>query len=183
MSIRYIQIFRKQISFEVSSWVSQYDVIMPWLNGWGCQPLQTASPSILYIYKVFHHTDMLFISIWWEPYTVIATLFVVSDFGVLGLLGSQNDANMSWLRLTATSNCFPHPYWTYTQCLSTFICCPLACSSSLAQLYPSYLAQILRFWFCVTCSVKMMSLCHGWSWQPLKLLHISILDIQCVWAH
>jgi hypothetical protein len=27
-----------------------------------------------------------------------------------------------------------------------------------------YLAQILGFW--VTCGVKMMSLCHGWCWQP-----------------
>jgi hypothetical protein len=44
-----------------------------------------------------------------------------SDFGVLGHLWSQNDVNMSWLRLTATSNCFPHPYYTYTKCLSTLM--------------------------------------------------------------
>jgi hypothetical protein len=36
----------------------------------------------------------------------------------------------------------------------------VAYSKSLTQLYPSYLAHILRF-FCVTCGVKMMSLCHG----------------------
>jgi hypothetical protein len=32
------------------------------------------------------------------------------DFGVLGHLWSQNDVFTSWLRLTAASNCFPHPY-------------------------------------------------------------------------
>jgi hypothetical protein len=33
------------------------------------------------------------------------------------------------------------------------------CISSLKQLYPHYLAQILGF--CITCGVKMMSLRHG----------------------
>ncbi len=31
--------------------------------------------------------------------------------------------------------------------------------SSLTQLYPRYLAQIMVIW--VTCGVNMMSLCHG----------------------
>ena len=43
-----------------------------------------------------------------KPYTVISTL-LGSDFGVLGHMSSQNDAIMSWLRLTATSNHFHHP--------------------------------------------------------------------------
>jgi hypothetical protein len=63
---------------------------------------------ILEIYKVFEHIHMLSISIQYQPYTVIPTL-LSSDFGVLGHLRSQNDVIMSWLRLTATSNCFPHP--------------------------------------------------------------------------
>jgi hypothetical protein len=67
---------------------------------------------------------------------------------------------------------------THTTCLSTLICCPLAYSSSLTQLYPSYLAQILRF-FCVTCGVKMMSLCRG----SQTASHIHITHIQSVWAH
>ena len=98
-----------------------------------------------------------------------------SDFGVLGHLWSQNDVDTSWLRLTATSNCFPHPYYTYTKCLSTFICCALTTSSSLTQLYPSYLDQILGFW--VTCGVKMMSLRQGWGWGPPQTVLPSILDI------
>ncbi len=48
--------------------------------------------------------------------------------------------------------------------------------------YPPYLAQILGFW--VTCGVKMMSLCHGWGWQPpqtASLIHLR--HLQSVWAH
>jgi len=43
---------------------------------------------------------MLFISIQQQPYIVLSTL-LVSDFGVLGHLWSQNDVITSWLRLTA----------------------------------------------------------------------------------
>jgi hypothetical protein len=75
----------------------------------------------------------------------------ILGFRVTGHLWSQNDVNTSWLRLKATSNCFPHPYYTYTKCLSTLICCPLAYRyiSSLTQLYQSYLDQI--WGFRVTC--------------------------------
>ncbi len=39
--------------------------------------------------------------------------------------------------------------------------------------------------FCgVTCVVKMMSLCHGWGWQPLQTAsHSHLRHIQSVWAH
>ena len=66
-----------------------------------------------------------------------------SDFGVLGHLWSQNDGITSRLRLTATSNCFLHSHETYTKSLSTLICCPLAYSSNLTQLYPPNLYRIL----------------------------------------
>ena len=33
-----------------------------------------------------------------------------SDMGVLGQLWNRNDVITSWLRLTTTSNCFPHLY-------------------------------------------------------------------------
>jgi hypothetical protein len=45
--------------------------------------LKLLPPSILAIYKVFEHIDMLSIIIWQQPYTVIPTL-LGSDFGVLG---------------------------------------------------------------------------------------------------
>ncbi len=65
--------------------------------------------SILDIYKMFEHIHMLSMSIEQQPYTVIVTL-LGSYFGALGYLWSHNDAIMSWLRLTITSNCFPNPY-------------------------------------------------------------------------
>ncbi len=106
---------------------------------------------ILDIYKVFMHFDMPSIGIQQQLYTVIPTQ-LVSDFGVLGHLWSQNDVITSCLRLTVTSNCFPHSYLIYTKCWSTLICCPLAYSSSLTQVSQPTLAQILGFW--VTCGVK-----------------------------
>jgi hypothetical protein len=72
--------------------------------------LKLLPTSILDMYKVFEHIDMLFICLQYQPYTVIPTLLLGSDFGVLGHLWSQNDVIMSWLRLIATSNCFPSPY-------------------------------------------------------------------------
>jgi len=47
-----------------------------------------------------------------------------------------------------------------------------------------YLTHILGFW--VTCGVKMMSLCHGWGWQPpqtASCIHPEHIQIQSVWAH
>jgi hypothetical protein len=41
----------------------------------------------------------------------------------------------SLLTLTATTNWFLYPHWTYSKCLSTLICCSLAYVSSLKQLY------------------------------------------------
>ncbi len=70
--------------------------------------LKLLPTSILDIYKVIEHIDMLSMGIQYQPYTVIPTLLGL-DFWVLGNLWSQNDVIMSWLRLTAVSNCFPYP--------------------------------------------------------------------------
>jgi hypothetical protein len=124
---------------------------------------------------------MLSMGIQYQPYTVIPTL-LGSDLGFLGHLWSQNDVIISWLRLTATSNCFPHPYETYTKYLSTLICCSLAYSSSLTQFYPPYFAQILGY--VVNCRGEMMHYCHDWCWQPPQTAsHIHISHIQSDWAH
>jgi hypothetical protein len=65
--------------------------------------------SILDMYKVFEHIDMLSMGIDQQPYTVIPTL-LGSDFGVLDhSIWSQNDVIMLWLRLTATSNSSFYP--------------------------------------------------------------------------
>jgi hypothetical protein len=50
--------------------------------------LKLLPTSILDIYKVFQHIDMLSMGIQYQPYTVIPTL-LSSDFGALGHLWSQ----------------------------------------------------------------------------------------------
>jgi hypothetical protein len=47
--------------------------------------LKLLPASILYIYKVFGHIDMLSIGIWYQPYTFIPTL-LGSGFGAHGHL-------------------------------------------------------------------------------------------------
>ena len=71
--------------------------------------LKLLPPSMLDIYKVFEHIDMLWKGIQLQPYTVVPTP-LGSDFGVLGHMSRRHDVITSWLRLTATSNRFPHPY-------------------------------------------------------------------------
>ncbi len=52
----------------------------------------------------------------------------------------------------------------------------------IVLIWLSYLAKILGFW--VTCGVKMMSLCHGWGWQPPQTAsHIHIRHVQSAYAH
>jgi hypothetical protein len=70
----------------------------------------------------------------------------------------------------------------YKVVLSILICCPWVYGSSLKQLYPHYLGQILGFW--LTCGVKMMSLHHCWGWQPHQTAsHIHSTHMQSVWVH
>ncbi len=52
--------------------------------------LKLLPTSILNIYKVFEHIDMLSICIKYQRYTVLPTL-LGSDFGALGQLLSQNE--------------------------------------------------------------------------------------------
>ncbi len=112
-------------------------VKMMWLcHGWGWQPPQTASHiHIRHIQNVWAH--------WYAVHRhMVAALHSYTHptwlrfWGSGSHLWSQNDVIMSWMRLTATSNCFPHPYKTLTKYLSTLICYPLAYSSSLTQFYP-----------------------------------------------
>jgi hypothetical protein len=72
--------------------------------------LKMLPTSILDTYKVIEHINMLSMGIQYHSYTVIPTQLLGSDFGVQDHLWSQNDVIMSWLRLIATSNCFPPPY-------------------------------------------------------------------------
>ncbi len=85
---------------------SQNDVIMSWLR-------LTAMPHTAYCIHIRHLQ-----SVWAHLYAVhrhmVAALHSYTHPTWLRFWGSchlwsLNDVIMSWLRLTATSNCFPHP--------------------------------------------------------------------------
>ena len=137
--------------------------MMSLCHGWGSQPTQTASHIHI------RHKQ----SVWAHWYAVHGHMAALNSYTYL-----------TWLRFWGSgslveSKWFPHImfeadrhlklYPTYTKCLSILICCPWAYDSSLKQLYPHYLAQVLGLQ--VTCRVKMMSLCQDWDWQrPWKQL-------------
>ena len=131
---------------------------------WGLQPHQTASHiHISHIQRVWAHWNAAH----WHTAAAFIQSYTYPTWLRLWGSGSLVESNVitSWLRLRATSNCFPHPHWTYTKCLSALICCSLAYSTSQMQLYQPYLNKILGFW--VTCGVKLMSL------QTASHIHIS----------
>jgi hypothetical protein len=71
--------------------------------------LRLLSTSILGMHKVFEVLLCCLKGIWVHPYTVTQSK-LSPDFGFCGHLWSGNVAISSYLRLTSTSECFPHPY-------------------------------------------------------------------------
>jgi hypothetical protein len=132
--------------------------------------------SILDVYKVFYHLEMLWMDIWvWvHPYAVLHVQVGVS-FRKNWVWPSLCDVVVlvSWLRLKTPIDCIPHPYWMYTKSFSTFRCCgwTYGCINS-----------------CITCAggegglgkmgygqACMMLGCHGWGFKPpLIASHIHI---------
>ncbi len=107
---------------------SQHDVITSWMS------LKATSNCFLCIH--IRHMQ----SVWSHWFAVHGHTTLASNsyshnlcliFWGLGHLWSQKDVITLSLWQTATSNCFLHPYWIYTKCLSTLICCPWAYGSSL----------------------------------------------------
>ena len=87
----------------------------------------------------------------WCPLAYISSLtqlhppYLDQILVVLGnLLWSQNDGKMSRSKLTATSNCSPHPHRTLQSVWAHWyvVHWHTADSSNLTQLYPPYLDQI-----------------------------------------
>jgi hypothetical protein len=167
-----------QSGFWLTCWVK----MMSLRHGWDWQPHQTVS--------CVHIRQMQ--SVWEHWYAVHGHMAVVSNsythlswvrfWGFCSLVESkwchcvmvEADSQLKLLPVSTLA--------TYNVFLSSLICCPWAYVSSLKQLYPHYLVQILVFW--LTCGVKMMSLCHGWGWQPHQTAScISILDIYKVFEH
>jgi hypothetical protein len=72
-------------------------------------------------------------------YGSTVTLFCLCRFGVdfhghWGRPGLSADAISRW-RLKPSMDCIPHPYWMYTKCFCTLICCGWAHGSTLTLLF------------------------------------------------
>ncbi len=149
-------------------------------HGWGWQPDQTAPP--------IHLKDLQ--SVWKHWYAVhrhrVAALHSNPPYlaQILGFWDTHGVKVMSshhgwgW----EPPQTVPHIYMRHIQ--SGWACWYAVHMNKVAALHscPPYLAQIWGLW--VTYGVEMMSLRHGWGWQPPHTAsHIHIRHIQSVWAH
>ncbi len=107
---------------------------MPLHHGWGWCPPQTASHihirhiQCAWVIGILSQGHM---GAPFYPYTSK----VGPRFWNFGHLWTENDANTSWLRLTSTSDCFPHPYKTYKMCLRYCFAVSRAYGYTLILLY------------------------------------------------
>ncbi len=90
-------------------WVTYGVEMMSLCHGWGWQLPRTTSRTYIRHIESVWDIDMLSIGIWKQPYTVIQPTWLRFG-GFESLMWSQNDVITSWLRLTATLKCFPHPF-------------------------------------------------------------------------
>ena len=76
-------------------------------------------------------------------------------------------------------DCFPHPYWMYTKCLSTLRCCGWAYGYTLMPYYMCRWGWVLgKMGYGRAC---MMLRCHGWGCKPpLTASHIHIGYTKCL---
>ncbi len=101
---------------------------------WGCRTFQTAS-HIHVIHILGVGTPYIVVyghmgpPLPWYPLCRSGV-----DFGIMGVDLSPCDIVMSWLRLQQASDWIPHPYWMYTKCFRTLICCGWAYGSTLTVL-------------------------------------------------
>ncbi len=112
--------------------------MMPQRHGWGWYSPQTTSYIHIRHIKVFETLVCCLKGIWLHPYTITPAK-LTPDLGFQVHLRSENDATTSCLRLISTSDCFIHPYWTYTKCLSYFYAVSRAYGCTLIPLHrPSW---------------------------------------------
>ncbi len=84
------------------------------------------------------------------------------------------------VELQEASDCMPHPYWMYTMCFSTLICCGWAYGYTIA-LIPVQVG--VNFGKLGGGGGQMTLGCHGWGCKPpLNASHIHIVSILSVWA-
>ena len=102
--------------------------------------------SILDVYKVLWYLGMLCMGIWDHPYsdTPLQVAGGFWDYG--GRPESPCDVVMSLLRLHQASDWIPHPYWMYTKCCGTLICCVWAYGATLTVIRLCRLGMDFGFW-------------------------------------
>jgi len=86
-------------------------------------------------------------------------------FGNSWSLMGGKDAIMSCLRLTSTSDTFPHPYKMYSK-FEPSVCCLRAIWVHPYTIPPGKLDPDLGILGCLW--MKMMQLCHIWGWHPIQ---------------
>jgi len=102
---------------KIGAWLSPSDVVVSWLR------LQTPKDCIpqpwhRHICKVFEQLEMLWVGIWVHTYAILHVLVGV-NIRKNGAWLILYDVLVSWLRRQTPIDCIPHPYWMYTNCLST----------------------------------------------------------------
>ncbi len=106
-------------------------VVMSWFR------LQTRLEFIPHQYHMYTKCFSTLICCGWA-YVCALTLLCLcrsgEDFRKIGLGRSSSDVVMSWLRLQTHLESIPHPFYMYTQCFSTLICCGWAYVCALTLL-------------------------------------------------
>ena len=149
-------------------------------QAWGWQPPQTAFP--------IHITHRQSVWAYWSAvhWNTVAALHSYTHPTCLRFWGSGSLAESKWchyVKVEADSHLKllpPSILDIYIIFFTLKTCCSSSHSSSLTQFYPPFLAQILGFYFYVSCGVKMMSLRHGWGWQPPQTasnIHIRVVEL------
>ncbi len=97
-------------------------------------PQRLHPPTMAYICKVFEQLEMLWMGIWVHTYAVLHVQVGV-NIRENGVWPSLYDVVVSWLRLQTPIDCIPHPYWMYTNFLSTMRWCGWAYGYTLMPYY------------------------------------------------
>ena len=86
--------------------------------------LKLLPTSILDIYNVFEHIDMLYMGIQYHPYTVIPTLLLGSDFWSSGAFVESKGCDFVMVEADSHLKLLPTSIFDIYKCLSTLIGCP-----------------------------------------------------------
>ncbi len=117
------------------------------------------------------------------------------DFGFWGVDLSPCNVVMSWMRLQQASDWIPHPYWMYTKCFGTLICCVWAYGATLTAV--SLCRSRVDFGVLGVADLSPCDMlwCHCWGFNRLQtkshiwigciqsVLVLGTLILRCVWAY